>query len=80
MTFGQDRPVHFPLPDETGGGISILSPLATRRERRHGLLECAPVGEGRIRRELNIIHAPGADLKFAESFLDFCREKTAAAD
>ncbi len=63
-----------------GVGISFLSPLATRRERRYGLLECAPVGEGRILRELNFIHTPDADLKFVEPFLDFCQSAGSTGD
>ena len=57
-----------------GLGITVISTLAVRDELAAGWLECGRFTEGPISRELNFIHLPEQNLRFAEEFIAFCRK------
>lgn len=56
-----------------GRTLTVISPLATADEVKHGELAISRFTEGKIVRSLNFIYTPGADLAFCEDFIRFCR-------
>lgn len=54
-------------------GISVISTLAIADELESGALESGTFTEGRISRRMNFIYMADENLKFAESFISFCK-------
>ena len=61
-----------------GFGITCISELAVRDELNTGVLESVAAADGPLRRDMNFIYLPTGKIKFAESFINFCRRKVAA--
>lgn len=59
-----------------GHGITVISELAVETELRDGELTGAVFAEGEIVRPIHFIYPPYENLRFAERFIAFCREKS----
>ena len=61
-----------------GLGITVISKLAIGDELAAGTLATGRFTEGEIVRRMNFIYLPGGELKFAETFIAYCKANTPA--